>query len=211
MRITIIGSGNVGGARGRLWAAKGHEIVFGVPDPRNPRVLSLVESIGGDARATTVPDAARVSDVIVLAVPWTAAEQAIRSAGDVSGKTLIDCTNPLTADASGLTIGTTDSAAEQLARWAKGAKVVKAFNTIGAQNFANPRFGSEGASMFLAGDDGAAKDVVRRLATELGFDVVDTGPLTAARWLEALGMLWIHLAYGRGWGPTTHGFKLLRR
>jgi 8-hydroxy-5-deazaflavin:NADPH oxidoreductase len=211
VRIAIIGAGNVGGALGRQWAAKGHEIVFGVPEPGNQGVSSLVQAIGGRARAASVREAAQASEVIVLAVPWPAAEQAIASAGDLSGKVLIDCTNPLNADASGLIVGTQDSAGERVARWARNARVVKAFNTIGAQNFASPRFGSESASMFIAGDDASAKAITGRLAAELGFDVVDTGPLRASRWVEGLGMLWIHLAYGQGWGPTAHGFKLLRR
>jgi predicted dinucleotide-binding enzyme len=211
MRIAVIGAGNVGGALGRLWASKGHDIVFGVREPRSPTVSSLIQSVGGHARAASVAEAVQASEVLVLAVPWPAAEQAIRSGGDLSGKTLIDCTNPLNADISGLTVGTSDSAGEQVARWAQNAKVIKAFNTIGAQNFSQPRFGTESASMFVAGDDASAKAVTTRLAAELGFDVVDVGPLRAARWLEALAMLWIHLAYGQGWGPTGHAFKLLRR
>jgi 8-hydroxy-5-deazaflavin:NADPH oxidoreductase len=211
MRIAIIGAGNVGGALGQLWAGRGHDIAFGVPDPRSPKVVTLVQSIGGSAQAASVADAADFGEIVTLAVPWTAAEQAVRSAGDLTGKTLIDCTNPLIPDLSGLTVGTDDSAGEQVARWATGAKVVKAFNTIGAQSFANPGFGAEKASMLIAGDDGAAKLIVTGLAAELGFDVVDTGPLKAARWLEPLGMLWIHLAFAQQWGPSGHAFKLLRR
>jgi len=211
MRISVIGAGNVGGALGRLWAAQGHDIIFGVPDPASAKTQALVQSIGRHARAESVADAAASAEVIVLAVPWPAAEQALRAAGNLADKTLIDCTNPLTADISGLTLGTSDSAGEQVARWAQGAKVVKAFNTIGAGSFSNPRFGSERASMLIAGDDGAAKTTVGHLATELGFDVVDAGPLRAARWLEAVGMLWIHLAFAQGWGPAGHAFKILRR
>lgn len=211
MKIAIIGAGNVGGTLGRLWAGKGHAIAFGVPDSSSPKVVTLVQSIGGRARATSVAKAAAFGEIVALAVPWTAAEQAVGSAGDLTGKTLIDCTNPLTADLSGLTVGTEDSAGERVARWARGAKVVKAFNTIGAQNFENPCFGGLNANMFLAGDDDAAKSIVSRLAAELGFDVIDTGPLKAARWLEPLGMLWIHLAFAQKWGPNGHAFKLIRR
>jgi 8-hydroxy-5-deazaflavin:NADPH oxidoreductase len=78
-------------------------------------------------------------------------------------------------------------------------------------NFGNPYFGGEAASLFIAGDDPASKAVVAALAAELGFDVVDTGALIASRWLEPLGMLWIHLAFQQGLGPTGHAFKLLRR
>ncbi|HTX24182.1 MAG TPA: NADPH-dependent F420 reductase [Steroidobacteraceae bacterium] len=211
MKIALIGAGNVGGALGKLWAGQGHDIVFGVPDPKSPKYAALLESIGDRARATSVPEAAASGEVVVFATPWPATEQAVRSAGDLSGKTVIDCTNPLSQDLSGLTVGTSDSAAEQVARWTMGAKVVKAFNTIGADSFANPRFGATNASMFIAGDDSTAKATVGRLAAELGFDVVDVGPLRAARWLEPLAMLWIHLAYAQGLGPKGHAFKLLRR
>lgn len=210
MKIAIIGAGNVGGTLGTLWAGKRHEIMFGVRDPSSQEA-QLLKSINSQARAGSVPNAATFGEVVVLATPWPATENAIRSAGNLAGKTVIDCTNPLASDLSGLVIGTNSSAGEEVARWAKGAKVVKAFNTIGAANFANPRFGADATSMFIAGDDVAAKATVAHLAAELGFDVVDTGPLLAARWLEPLAMLWIHLAYRQGLGPTGHGFRLLRR
>ncbi|NIM50921.1 MAG: NAD(P)-binding domain-containing protein [Gemmatimonadales bacterium] len=102
------------------------------------------------------------------------------------------------------------AAAEEIAGWAKGARVVKAFNTLGAQNFLNPRFGGQVANMFICGDDVAAKSTVGKLVEELGFDLVDAGPLTSARLLEPLAMLWIRLAYAEGLGPEI-AFKLLRR
>ncbi len=211
MKIGVIGAGNVGGALGKLWAGKGHEIVFGVRDPAGSAHQDVLKSANGKARAASVRDAAAFGEVVVLATPWQATESAVKSAGRLEGKILIDCTNPLAPDLSGLVIGTNTSAGEEVAKWAKGAKVVKAFNTIGAQSFGDPRFGSETASMFICGDDASAKSTVVRLAGELGFDVVDTGPLIAARWLEPLAMLWIHLAYKQGLGPTGHAFKLLRR
>lgn len=211
MKIAVIGSGNVGGALGKLWAAKGHEVVFGVRDPQNADVQSLVKSTGGRARAATVNDAAAFGDAVVLAVPWPAVQDALKSAGNLEGKILIDCVNPLAPDLSGLVLGTTNSAGEEIARWARGAKVVKAFNTIGAANFENSRFGSERATMFICGDNASAKSSVARLAEDLGFEVVDAGPLTASRLLEPLAMLWIHLALKQGFGATGHAFKLLRR
>ncbi len=211
MKIGVIGAGNVGGALGKLWAGKAHEIVFGVRNPQDPKLQPLLKSAGRKARAATVKDAASFGEVVVLATPWRATQEAIKSAGSLAGKVLVDCTNPLSPDLSGLVLGTHTSAGEEVARWANGAKVVKAFNTIGAPNFANPRFGSESASMFICGDDASAKAIVAKLAADLGFDVVDSGPLIAARWLEPLAMLWIHLAYKQGLGPTGHAFKLLRR
>lgn len=211
MNIGIIGSGNVGGALGKLWAAKGHQVVFGARDAADPKVQQVVKAAGGNARAASVREAAAFGEVVVLAVPWPAVPGSIKAAGGMAGKILIDCSNPLAPDLSGLILGTNDSAGEEVARLAKGAKVVKAFNSIGASSFETPRFGSERASMFICGDDTAAKNVVSRLAAELDFDPVDVGPLLASRWLEPLAMLWIHLGYKQGWGPTGHAFKLLRR
>ena len=211
MKIGVIGSGNVGGALGKLWAAKGHDVAFGVRNPQDADVQSLLKDAGGKARAVSVQEAAASASVVVLAVPWPAVEAALKSAGNLEGKILVDCTNPLAPDFSGLVIGTSTSAGEQVARLAKGAKVVKAFNTIGAPNFAHPQFGSERATMFICGDDSSAKQKVAQLAEDLGFEVVDAGPLTASRLLEPLAMLWIHLAFKQGLGPNGHAFKLLRR
>ena len=91
-----------------------------------------------------------------------------------------------------------------------GARVVKAFNTTGAGNMANPKFGTQAATMFICGDDESAKATVGKLAEELGFEAVDAGPLMAARYLEPLAMLWIHLALKMGWG-TNFAFKILKR
>ena len=210
MKIGTIGAGNIGGTLGRAWAATGHQVVFGVRDPRGPKVQELVTATGGKARAASPAEAAAHGEVVLLATPWAAAQAALRGAGDLTGKILVDATNPLRPDLSGLTLGHTTSAAEEVARWAPGAKVVKAFNTIGAQHIANPRFGTQSASMLICGDDLAAKKTVLLLAESLGFDPVDAGPLRQARLLEPLAMLWISLAYAYGHGPDI-AFKLLRR
>ena len=147
--------------------------------------------------------------MVVLTTPWNATQAAIQNAGNLSGKILVDCTNPLKPDLSGLTIGLDASAAEQIASWARGARVVKCFNTTGAENMTSPRFGADLAVMFIAGDDDAAKAIVVKLGDELGFEMVDAGALSIARLLEPVAMLWIHLAYRRGLG-RDFAFKLLR-
>ncbi len=210
MKIAIIGAGNVGGTLGTAWAAKGHDVVFGVRDPRDTRVQALVKAAGDRARAASVQEAAAACDLVVLATPWDATQDAIKSAGPLAGKILVDATNPLEPDLSGLALGHHTSAGEEVARRAPGAKVVKAFNTIGAQHMANPRFGSQRASLFLCGDDAGAKKTVAGLAEALGFEAVDAGPLAQARLLEPLAMLWISLAYAQGQG-TDIAFKLLRK
>ena len=211
MRIGIIGAGNVGGTLGRAWAQKGHEVMFGVRQPKAAKVGALLEKTGGGAKAGTVAEAAAFGSVVTLATPWPATRDALRAAGDLGGKVLLDCTNPLKADFAGLEIGHTTSGAEQVAGWAKGARVVKIFNTTGFENMANPKYGRGAAvTMLFAGDDAAANGVAAQLAREIGFEPVDAGPLGSARLLEPLAMLWICLAYAQKQG-TGIAFKLLRR
>jgi len=210
MNIAILGAGNVGGALGKGWAAKGHSIYFGVPDPQSEKVRSLLNSIGKNARAGSVHDAAEKAEVVVLATPWPVARDAVMAAGKLAGKIVIDCMNPLQPDLSGLTLGHNTSAAEQVAQWAAGARVVKAFNTTGAGNMANTHYGADEITMCVAGDDAAAKSTAMKLAQDLGFEAVDAGPLKNARLLEPFAMLWIYLAVKQGLGPNI-AFKLLRR
>jgi predicted dinucleotide-binding enzyme len=204
VKIGIIGAGNVGGNLGKGWAAKGHQVMFGLRDPKSPK-----KSVGVEVKTGSVKEAAAFGDVVVLATPWQATENAVKSAGSLAGKVVVDCTNPLKPDFSDLVVGFTDSGGEQVAKWAAGAKVVKAFNSTGAGNMLNPKFGNQSASMFICGDDADAKKTVGQLVTDLGFEVVDAGPLRSARLLEPLAMLWVKLAYG-GLGTDT-AFKLLRR
>jgi len=210
MKIAIIGAGNVGGALGKGWAAKGHSVYFGVPEPQSEKTLALLKSIGANARAGNVQDAAANAEIVVFATPWNAAQNAVATAENLAGKIVIDCMNPLAPDLSGLVFGHTTSAAEQVASWAKGARVVKAFNTTGAANMADSRYAGGKPVMCIAGDDAAAKKSVSQLAADLGFDAVDAGPLKNARLLEPFAMLWIYLAVKQGLGPNI-AFQLLRR
>ena len=213
MKIGIIGAGNVGGTLGKGWAAAGHQVKFGVRNPADPKVAELLKRCGANASAGRIQDLASFAELVVLTTPWEGAEDAMKSVGNISGKILIDCTNPVPMGAnlmSGLTLGHNTSAGEQVAAWAKGAKVVKAFNTTGAGNMANPKFGSDRAVMFIAGDDAGAKKVVTQLSNELGFETLDAGPLSQARLLEPVAMLWISLAFAQGLGPDF-AFKLVRR
>jgi 8-hydroxy-5-deazaflavin:NADPH oxidoreductase len=210
MKIGIIGSGNVGGALGGRWSKLGHEVVFGTRNPGGPDMQQLAAKASGKTSAASLSDAARDCEVLLLATPWPATEQIIAGLGDLSGKILIDATNPLLPDLSGLALGTTTSAGEQVARWARGAKVVKAFNTVGANILADPSFEGHKPVMFYCGDDAEAKQVVKQLIHELVFEAVDAGPLTQARVLEPFALLWISLAYAQGMG-RDFAFELLRR
>jgi predicted dinucleotide-binding enzyme len=212
MKIAIIGAGNVGGALGANWAGKGHDIFFGVRDPKAEKTQGLLAKIGGKARAGSPAEAAAFADVIVLSTPWPATEAAIRSMGDLKGKIVLDATNPLTRGPDGiaLEIGHTTSAGEKVQGWASGASVYKALNTTGFANMANPVFNGIKSIMFVAGDDAANKPKVIDLVSELGFDVVDAGPLRNARLLEAHAMLWIDLSLARGLGPGWAFARLQR-
>jgi 8-hydroxy-5-deazaflavin:NADPH oxidoreductase len=214
MRIGVIGAGNVGGALGTGWARAGHEVRYGVRDAGDPagdpKLAKLVAESGGRAAAASVAEAAAWGEAVALTVPWGAAKDAIASAGDLAGKVLLDCTNPLTKDLSGLAVGPDTSAGEQVAGWAQGAKVVKIFNTTGANNMADPRYGGEAATMLYCGDDAGAKETAARLAADLGFEPIDLGPLTRARLLEPFALLWITLAYPQGHGRNI-AWKLLKR
>lgn len=198
MKIAIIGAGSVGGTLGRILAGKGHEISFGVRDPQSEKVISLLRSFSGSATADSIQAAVTPAEVVILATPWEGTQEALSAAGDVTGKVLIDATNPIQLGMEGLMkglqVGHTTSGAEEVAQWAQGARVVKAFNNIGANCYENTKFGAVKATAFICGNDAAAKQVTTTLAQDIGFEVVDVGPLTKARLLEPLGMLWIDLA-----------------
>src|SRR5258706_12649897 len=141
MKIGIIGAGNVGGTLGKGWVTAGHQVKFGVRNPRDEKVSSLLKRCGPQASAGRIQELASFGEVIVLTTPWEGAKSALESVGNLAGKILVDCTNPVAMGENlmgGLTVGHTTSAGEQVAAWAKGAKVVKAFNTTGAVNMANP-------------------------------------------------------------------------
>jgi len=210
MKISITGTGNVGKTLGQRWADKGNEIIFGSRNPDSVKVLQLVEKIGENCRATKIDNAVVESDVIVLSVPWPAVEDTIRAMGDLNGKILIDCVNPIAADFSVLAVGTTTSAGEQISKWASGAKVVKAFNTTGSDNMANPIYNNQKITMLICGDDTDAKKIVMALAEEIDFETQDAGNMLAARFLEPMAMLWIHLGYKVGLGPDF-AFKIIKR
>jgi predicted dinucleotide-binding enzyme len=209
MKIAIIGSGRVGGTLGSRWAKNGHTVFFGSREPGSEKMQALLAEIGLYASAHSLPEAAAQAEVVLLATPWAAARETVDALGDLGGKVLVDATNPIGADGQ-LTLGHTTSGAEQVAVWAGGARVVKAFNSTGAGNMRNPDYHGLKPVMFLCGDDDAACLLVSGLAAELGFEPVIAGGLSMARTLEPLAMLWIRLAYTRGMGADV-AFSLLKR
>lgn len=204
MRIAIVGFGNVGRGLAKAWASGKHEVSVGVRSP------ATIPSPDNGIRVLSIPEAASSAEVIALAVPWQGIETALGQCGDLGGKIVIDCTNPLRNDMNGLEIGTTTSAAEQIAASHPGTRVIKAFNTLGAVLLGNAKFPEGSASGFYCGDDADSKKTIEPLISAAGLDPVDVGPLVNARWLEAMAMLWIDLALHRGF-QANFAFRLMKR
>ncbi|MGO4871107.1 MAG: NADPH-dependent F420 reductase [Roseiarcus sp.] len=199
MSIAILGSGNMAKGLAGIFAHAGYEVILGSREPS--RAQAAVASLGAKVRTADVKTTAAASDLIVLAVPFDAVAATIAAAGDLAGKTLVDITNPLTADYQGLTIGHTTSAAEEIQKLAPHAKIVKAFNTVFAQVLqSGGRVGGVGATVFIAGDDEAADKAVADVVRKAGLTPVQTGGLKLARYLEPLAGLNIVLGYARGLG-----------
>jgi 8-hydroxy-5-deazaflavin:NADPH oxidoreductase len=197
MDIAIIGAGNVGRALATSMTRAGHHVTFAANHPEHARQAAAEV---GAAAAQSSAEAVRGADVVVLAVPYGAVDAvAGEIASEAAGKVLIDVTNPLTPDFSGLAVEGT-SAAEEIQRRLPDATVVKAFNTLFASNQASPR---KDLQALIASDDEAARQQVLDLAGSMGFSPLAVGPLRAARTLEAMAFLNIGLNVANGWGWTS--------
>jgi predicted dinucleotide-binding enzyme len=166
--------------------------------------------VGSCATVDAVPAVVHQADLIILATPWTETQAALRSAGDLGGKIVIDCTNPFGyTQERGLFLGRgfDDSGGEEVHRWASGAAVVKAFNIYAWENFADSFYpnGRCPAVMFFCGEDDSAKRTVAELIEDLVFEPFDVGKFRAARYLEPLAMLWIENARKDGVPRDSHG------
>lgn len=187
MRIGIIGKGRVGTALAAGWQAAGHEVQLG----------------GRDTKPSTT-EIASWADVIVLAVPYAALEN-IAATLTVTDRPVIDCTNPIAMGphGMGLAVGHTTSGAEQLQSLLPDAHVVKTLNQVGAEVMADTSGFPHAPVQFLAGENEAAKETVASLLVDLGFEPLDAGGLSKARFLEPFALIWINQAiaqkHGRDW------------
>jgi NADPH-dependent F420 reductase len=198
-KIAIIGAGNVGGGLGICLSNRGLPVKFGVrPGTDVKAVLDGCK----DATAVSPEEAAAWGEVVFLAVPATVALDVARSLASVmAGKVVVDCNNPLVwKEGPVWTPPPEGSLAAAIAEVAPGARVVKGFNTFGAEYHKDPGRSGVAAQVFLAGDDAVAKKLVTEVATTAGFRAVDAGPLRNAAVLENVAMLWIHLATVGGKG-----------
>jgi hypothetical protein len=191
----------MGSAFVKQLTAAGHTVRLAARDIK--KAAEVVRQFRG-AEAVPLEGAAVGTDAIVLATPYEAAVAALKAVGDVSGKVVIDITNPLTADYMGLTVGYATSGSEEIAKAVPAAQVVKGFNTLFAQVLAaGADFGGgRKATVFLASDSDPARQVARSLAESMGFAVQDAGGLKNARYLEPLAGLNIYLGYGAGLGTS---------
>jgi 8-hydroxy-5-deazaflavin:NADPH oxidoreductase len=197
MKIAVLGAGNVGSTLGQSWSRRGHEVIYGVRQPES-----------GNASQATVADAAARAEVVAITLPWPAVKGVLEGL-NLTGKVVLDCTNPLKPDLS-LDTSAGASGGESVAKWAKGARVVKIFNTTGFNNMANPAYGGKPIMMCYCGDDAEAKRIAAGLAADTGFDPVDAGPLSNAGLLEHYAVLWIWLAVKGGLG-RDFAFTIAKR
>jgi 8-hydroxy-5-deazaflavin:NADPH oxidoreductase len=197
LTLLIVGTGNVGCALAKRFARTSHHVLLGSRNQETGELAAAPLGVRGGETTSFVAEA----DVIFLAVPFVNLAETLSGLGNIDGKIIVDCTNPLTSDYMQLTIGHSDSAGETCQRLAPRSKVVKAFNAIFAEVVsANLSYGGIAPQVFLAGDDAESKQLVAGLVREIGYDAVDTGGMECARYLEPLAELIIQLAYNQGRG-----------
>ena len=206
MNIAIIGAGNVGKALTGSAIRAGHSVTVSSKNGESAR--QLAEETGARAAASD-REAAEAADVVLLAVPYGAVDEVLGDVGAaLAGKVVIDATNPIKADYSGLATDGT-SGAEEIQAKAPGARVVKAFNTAFAARQADPKVaGGLRVDGFVAADDADAKATVLGLVEAIGFNPVDAGGLAMARYLEGMAWLNITLQMNNGWSWQA-GWKLV--
>jgi|SaaInlV_100m_DNA_5_1039725.scaffolds.fasta_scaffold15250_1 8-hydroxy-5-deazaflavin:NADPH oxidoreductase len=191
--ISILGTGKVGGALGTQFAKLGHTIVYGSRDPSAESVQELLAQTHATASATSNLEAAQQGDIIVLALPWAVTEEVVKSLGDLSGKTIIDPTNPIARNEDGgMDHAVETSFGEMIQDWLPEAHVVKAFNALSFATMADPSSAGGLVTIPIAGNDDTAKASVASLIEGIGFEVVDVGPIRFAHEIEGLLVLWIN-------------------
>ena len=214
MRIGILGSGLMGGKLGTILARAGHEVVFSYARTEQ-KLKRLAREAHANARAGTPADAARDSDVVLLAVHWSRVDDVLHQTGNLDGKIILSCSLPMNADDTELVIAHTASGAETLAQMVPQARVVSAFNTVPSEVlfgvFAARRRAKK-PSLIFCGDDKRSKRVAARLIGDVGFEPVDVGPLRMARYTEPFALLIAQIAYeGKGGPEIAYRFELFTR
>jgi len=186
--IAIIGAGKMAGILSNYFATAGHKVHIGAREKNKAR--QLANEIGQGVLGGSIDDAIQHGDIVLFAIPYLEIQNTVNLTGPLNGKIVVDMSNPLKPDFSGLLIGGDTSAGEELARALPKAKVVKAFNCVFATTLERgAEFGEMRAQIFYAGDDKDAKQAVAELIETTGFEPIDTGDLISARFMEQLTML----------------------
>jgi len=201
MKITILGSGNIGSTLAKKWAAAGHAVTFGARQVDDPKYQKLLDTIEGDVAIAPLAEAAGPAEVIVLAIPGSAVEPTMARLGPgLEAKIIIDATNQVGA-------AEMNSLAAISAR-VSGAKLFRAFNSLGWENFDRPDLGGTQIDLFYCGDSGEAQETVHRLISDIGLRPVYVGGLDKVDIVDNLTKLWFTLAFEQGYGRRL-AFKLL--
>jgi 8-hydroxy-5-deazaflavin:NADPH oxidoreductase len=201
MKIAILGAGNIGGTLGKKWLAAGHEVIFGVRDSHSPKTKASLENAGGKIRAVSVEEAVRFGDVILVSVPWNAVPELVAShAEGFEHKIVLDATNNFA--------GPVINNIERIREKAPSAAIYRAFNSLGWEVFANPKFGSTSADMFYSGPDSAQRQVVESLIQDIGVRPIWVGDNDQVALVDGAGVLWTTLIRRGGW-PRHIALKLL--
>lgn len=205
MNITIVGAGNIGGRLARVWTAKGHRIFVGTRNPSDEKILDLMRLFPEHITIHSPREAAQQAEVILIAVPASAAFSTVQELGNIKGRIIIDAMNAVFRKPEPFT-----RTSEAIVAASGNDHIVKCFNWIGAENIENPMYGNVAADMILCGDYAADKSVTQRLAEDCGFVVYDIGGMDKEPLIENAAALWGSLAYGAGLGREI-AFKVLKK
>ncbi|MEL7232930.1 MAG: NADPH-dependent F420 reductase [Chloroflexota bacterium] len=191
MKIGIVGSGRMGSGLGTLWSTRRkHQVFFG--SRKRMKSEALAQVAGPGSGAGIYEEAAEYGEVVVIALPWQVTEATItRLAPYLSGKTIIDVTNPLTPQQDGLAIDGNTSGAQIIQSLVPDAHVVKAFNGIYFDMLDKPMLNGQKLEIYYCGDNDDAKAHTKELIEDLGFVAADLGGLNMARYLETMVFIWI--------------------
>jgi predicted dinucleotide-binding enzyme len=205
MRIGILGSGLMGAKLGTLFARAGHDVIFSYSHSEE-KLNKLAREAQGNARAGTPAEAARDSELLLLAVHWSRVDDVIRQTGDLAGKIVVTCSLPMNDDDTELVIAHTSSGAETLAHKIPKARVVSAFGTVPSEvlfDVFEKKGNANRPSLVYCGNDSDAKESVATLILDIGFDPIDVGPLRIARHAEPFTLLMAQIAYEGDGGPEV--------
>ncbi len=201
MKIAVLGIGNIGGTLGKRWAATGHEVMFGVREPDSPKVRAFLDTVKGRAQANALGEAIALGEVIVFAIPAGTVEEIVAAYGAaLNDKIVIDATNKFGAPVV--------NSIDVLAARAPRALIYRAFNSLGWENFVEPYFGQIQADLFYCGPDGETRLAVEGLIADVGLRPVRLGGLDKARLVDAVGEIWVTLAFEQKMGRRL-AFKVL--